>query len=94
MRRKDKEVTDQELISRIIRSCQVCRLGLAKDDAPYIFPVSFGYDGTAIFFHTAREGKKIDYINANSVVCFEFEHGVHLGLTRMTHASGHSPFRA
>lgn len=78
MRRKDKEIQDRELISQIIRNCQVCRLGLAKDDAPYIVPVSFGYDGNAIYFHTAREGKKIDHIIANNAVCFEFEHGVRL----------------
>ena len=43
-----------------------------------IVPVSFGYDGNAIYFHTAREEKKIDYITANNAVCFEFEHQVQL----------------
>jgi nitroimidazol reductase NimA-like FMN-containing flavoprotein (pyridoxamine 5'-phosphate oxidase superfamily) len=76
MRRKDKEITDRQLISDIISKCQVCRLGLACNHTPYIVPVSFGYDGDAIYFHTAKEGKKIDYIAANSSVCFEFEHGV------------------
>jgi len=78
MRRKDREIQDRELISQVIRNCQVCRLGLAKDNSPYIVPVSFGYDGQAIYFHTAREGKKVDYITANNAVCFEFEHGVQL----------------
>ncbi len=78
MRRNDRKVQSPGLISQIIRDCQVCRLGLAKDHAPYIVPVSFGYDGQAIYFHTAREGKKIDYITANSAVCFEFERGVQL----------------
>ena len=78
MRRKDREIQDRELISQIIGNCQVCRLGLAKDNAPYIVPVSFGYDGSAIYFHTARQGKKIDYILANNAVCFEFEQGVQL----------------
>jgi hypothetical protein len=76
MRRKDKEIQDQEIITQIINKCLVCRLGLAKGDGPYIVPVSFGYDGQAIYFHTAKEGKKIDYIAANNRVCFEFEHGV------------------
>ena len=76
MRRKDREIQDRELISHIIKNCQVCRLGLAKDNVPYVVPVSFGYDGHAIYFHTAREGKKIDFIEANNAVCFEFEHGV------------------
>ena len=78
MRRKDKEITDGELISNIIKNSMVCRLGLAKDDKPYIVPVSFGYDGDAIYFHTAKEGKKIDYFTANNTACFEFEHGVEL----------------
>ena len=78
MRRTDKEITDQELISQIIEQAQVCRLGLAKDNIPYILPVSFGYDGMAIYFHTAREGRKIEFMTANDRVCFEFEHGVQL----------------
>jgi hypothetical protein len=40
MIRKDKEIMDRKLISRIIKNCQVCRLGLAKDNTPYIVPVS------------------------------------------------------
>ena len=76
MRRKDKEITDQNTISEIIKHCQVCRLGLAKSNLPYIVPVSFGYDGDAVYFHTAKEGKKIEYIEANNSVCFEFERGV------------------
>ena len=78
MRRKDREIQDRELIAEIIGDCQVCRLGLARDNVPYIVPVSFGYDGQAIYFHTAREGQKIDYIAANNAVCFEFERGVRL----------------
>lgn len=73
MRRREKEIKDREAISGIIRDSKVCRLGLAMNNAPYVVPVSFGYDGDAIYFHTAKEGKKIDYIEANNSVCFEFE---------------------
>jgi hypothetical protein len=78
MRRTDKEISDQKLISQIIENAQICRLGLAKDNIPYVLPVSFGYDGTAIYFHTAREGRKIEFMTANDRVCLEFEHGVQL----------------
>jgi nitroimidazol reductase NimA-like FMN-containing flavoprotein (pyridoxamine 5'-phosphate oxidase superfamily) len=76
MRRTDKEITDQELISRVIQNAQVCRLGLARENIPYILPVSFGYDGEAIYFHTAKEGRKIEFLAANNRLCFEFEHDV------------------
>lgn len=78
MRRSDKEITDPGIIAKIIGSCQVCRLGLAQDNIPYIVPLSFGYDGAALYVHTAKTGKKIEFIEANSQVCFEFEHGVSL----------------
>jgi nitroimidazol reductase NimA-like FMN-containing flavoprotein (pyridoxamine 5'-phosphate oxidase superfamily) len=78
MRRKEKEITEIVVISEIILDCDVCRLGLAWDNQPYVVPVSFGYDGEAIYFHTASVGKKLDYIEANNAVCFEFERGVGL----------------
>jgi nitroimidazol reductase NimA-like FMN-containing flavoprotein (pyridoxamine 5'-phosphate oxidase superfamily) len=73
MRRKDKEITDREVIDSIINESTFCRLALSQDDRPYIIPLSFGYDGTALYFHGALDGKKIDIIRKNSTVCFEFD---------------------
>jgi uncharacterized protein len=78
LKRKDKEITDRQLMDRIIAGCQVMRLGLAKDNVPYIVPLSFGYDGSALYFHTAKAGHKLDIIADNPAVCFEFEQGVTL----------------
>jgi uncharacterized protein len=78
MRRKDKEVQDRSLIDQVIARAQVCRLALCKDNQPYVVPVSFGYDSTHIYFHTADEGMKLDYLAANNRVCFEMEHDVQL----------------
>ena len=78
MRRKDNQINSQKEIAELIGKCQVCRVGLAKNNQPYIVPVSFGYDGGAIYFHSAIKGKKTDYIAANNRVCFEFEHGVQI----------------
>jgi len=78
MRRKDKEIKDLEQISRVIKNCLVCRLGLSQDNIPYIVPVSFGYDGKTIYFHSAKSGKKMDILSVNNNVCFEFESGVEI----------------
>jgi nitroimidazol reductase NimA-like FMN-containing flavoprotein (pyridoxamine 5'-phosphate oxidase superfamily) len=43
------------------------------DDEPYIVPMCFGHDGNSIYFHCAREGKKMDIIRKNERVCFELE---------------------
>jgi uncharacterized protein len=78
MRRNEKQIADRGAIDAIIHSSDVCRLALCRDNQPYLVPLSFGYDGRALFFHTAVEGRKIDYFRANNRVCFEFERGVRL----------------
>ena len=68
MRRKDKEITDITETENIIRNSLVCRLALSWEDKPYIVPISFGYDGACIYFHSAVSGKKIDYMTKNQNV--------------------------
>ncbi len=78
MRRTDREVTARAEIDAMIRGSLVCRVALAKDNLPYLVPLCFGYDGVALYVHTAAEGKKIEHFEANQQVCFEFERNVEL----------------
>ena len=73
MRRHDKEITDRSLIDSVIDKACVCRLALVDDNRPYIIPVCFGYDGTALYIHGASEGTKIGILEKNNAVCFELE---------------------
>ncbi|NPV93198.1 MAG: pyridoxamine 5'-phosphate oxidase family protein [Firmicutes bacterium] len=76
MRKKEKEVTDQTAIEAIIQDAAVCRLGLVDNGEPYIVPMNFGYSNGRLFFHSAKEGRKLDVIRSSSRVCFELESGV------------------
>lgn len=78
MRRHDKEIGSRDEINAVIRSADVCRIAFARDNEPYLVPVSFGFDGESIFFHTAPKGRKIDFMERNNRVCFEFETDVGL----------------
>jgi len=73
MRRKEKEITNIREIEAIIHKAEVCRLGLAVDNTPYIVPVFFGYENNCLYIHCAREGRKMDMIRQNNNVCFEME---------------------
>jgi len=73
MRKKEKEIQDRAEIEAVIRKAEVCRLGLSVDNRPYIVPLNFGFEENCLYFHTAREGKKIDMIRQNSAVCFEVD---------------------
>lgn len=73
MRKSEREITDRAGIDGIIRGCQVCRLGLVDGAEPYIVPLCFGYDGRALYFHCATEGRKLAVLDRNNRVCFEFD---------------------
>lgn len=78
MRREERQISDRKEIDAIIHASRVCRLAMAMDNNPYLVPLSFGYDGEAIYLHTAAAGKKIKFFETNPHVCFEFEQGVQL----------------
>jgi nitroimidazol reductase NimA-like FMN-containing flavoprotein (pyridoxamine 5'-phosphate oxidase superfamily) len=78
MRRSDKEIMSRAEIDAIVHGCDVCRLGFAAGNEPYVVPLSFGYDGRELYFHTARTGRKIDCIEVNNRACFELERNVEL----------------
>ncbi len=78
MRRTDKEITDRAEIDVIVRGCQVCHLALAAGDEPYVVPLSYGYDGQSLYFHSARGGTKIDFIEKNPRACFNMVRDVTL----------------
>lgn len=76
MRRKDKLVTDVNLLHEVINKAEVCRLGLVEGTKPYIIPLSFGFDGTYLYIHSAPKGKKVDILSHNPRVCVEFEQNI------------------
>jgi uncharacterized protein len=73
MRRKDREIKSKEDIESVIRKSLVCRLGMADENGPYIVPLSFGYADGCLFFHSAKEGRKLNMLRKNNKVCFEFD---------------------
>jgi len=73
MRKKDKEISDESGIKAIIEKADVCRLGMANGNKPYVVPLCFGYHDNALYFHSTLKGQKIDLLRKNPNVCFEFD---------------------
>ena len=73
MRKKDKEITDIKEIEKIIKKAIRCRIGLVDNDEPYVVPVCFGYERSALYFHGALEGRKVELIKKNNRICFEID---------------------
>ncbi len=78
MRKKEKEIREKAAIEDVIRRAQVCHLGLCDNQTPYVVPVCFGYADGSLYFHCAPEGRKLDLIRKNPLVCFQVEADVAL----------------
>lgn len=74
MRQAKKEIKDAAVIIDLLNTAHVGRLGTVGGDGyPMVKPLNFAYHDRRIYFHTAREGEKLDDINRDSRVCFEVD---------------------
>jgi len=75
MRRKDREVTDMNQVKKILDACKTCHLAMVDNGQPYVVPLSYAYsindEILTLFFHSAKEGRKIKILHENNAVCFE-----------------------
>lgn len=78
MRRKSREITDRAEIDEIIRAGKLMRIAMVSGDMPFLVPVFYGFDGTSLYFHSAKAGSKIEIIKRNNNICFEIsiDHGI------------------
>ncbi len=74
MRRSDKEISDKRIIEEVFEKSEICRLGIADEGVPYIVPLNYGYSDGKLYFHTARQGRKIELLCKNNRVAFEIEY--------------------
>ncbi len=82
MRRKDREITELNKICEVMEKCICLHLGLNDNGKVYIVPLNYGYvlkdEIFTIYFHGARDGRKVDVIKNKPVVGFEMECGCEL----------------
>lgn len=77
MRRSDRAVQKELEIKEILDVCKVCRLGFATKGAPYIVPMNFGYKYSdtklVLYFHCAKTGKKLQFLQQSPQVAIEMD---------------------
>lgn len=77
MRRSELEVKDINSILDIVKRCKSCAVAMKDSIGLYIVPLNFGYeyenDRLILYFHCARQGRKIDAIRQDNSVAFEMD---------------------
>jgi nitroimidazol reductase NimA-like FMN-containing flavoprotein (pyridoxamine 5'-phosphate oxidase superfamily) len=67
LRRRDKEITDKAELRAILGEAKYVTVAMSLRDEPYLATLSHGYDinRNSIYFHCAREGKKVEILKTN-----------------------------
>ena len=77
MRRKDREITNSNEMIEIIKKCDSCVLALNDEGFPYLVPMNFGMDiedgQLYLYFHCAKEGRKLELIQKDNRASFEMD---------------------
>ena len=69
MRRSDRELSRDQALN-VIDTCAYAVMAMVNPDgSPYCIPLSMARDGDWLFFHTAKEGHKIQTLGQESRVC-------------------------
>ena len=65
------ELTPEE-IDELLHGESIGRIGCYAFGRPYVVPITYAYDGVAVYGH-AREGLKLRMMRSHPVVCFEVD---------------------
>ena len=92
MRRADREVKDFDQILEIMRGGDICELAMNDADGyPYVLPMNFALamrdEKPVLYFHGAREGKKLDLLARDARCAFSMSRGHVLELAKVACAT-------
>lgn len=82
-----REMTKEECLD-VLTKAGFGRLACARDNQPYIVPVYFALD-KAYLYGIATEGKKIDWMRSNPLVCVEADEILNQNQWKSVVAFGH-----
>lgn len=71
MRRADLEITDAAEITGLLKAGKFATIALVDSGEPYLVTLSYAHDDSsnALYFHCAREGRKLEVIRKNNAAC-------------------------
>ncbi|MBP7770193.1 MAG: pyridoxamine 5'-phosphate oxidase family protein [Aliarcobacter sp.] len=70
MRRIEFDVKDQNNINELLEVCEYGTLSLISEEKPYAVALNFVFFENSVFFHGAKEGRKIEAIKSNPNASF------------------------
>ncbi len=57
----------------VLKEQNIGRLGMFKEDYPYVVPINYVYEQGSIYLHSGTGGQKLDCIDKNNNVCLQVD---------------------
>lgn len=70
MRKKQRQITDQQRIEEILHTTPICLLAMNDEDGPYVTPMNFGFHQGRLYLHGAPAGKRLECLRRDPRVGF------------------------
>ncbi|MDD3642598.1 MAG: pyridoxamine 5'-phosphate oxidase family protein [Candidatus Krumholzibacteria bacterium] len=76
LRRREREIADPAVLRGLISTGRYAAVALCRGGEPYVVTMNYGFDEgrSALYFHCALEGLKLEFIRANSRACATIVH--------------------
>lgn len=75
--RREKLITDTDVVEEILKKAKVLHLGLVDGDEPYVVPMNYGHTfengKLTLWLHGANRGRKLDVMRKNPKIFFSME---------------------
>ncbi len=67
----DREITNPAELKQILKQGKFTSIAMCWQNEPYIVTLSYGFDEekSILYFHSAQDGLKVDFISKNADVC-------------------------
>ena len=72
MRRAERAMNAEET-QQFLETATVGRLGMISKGEPYVVPLNYIYLDDLVYFHSAKEGRKMEALRGGARVCFEVD---------------------
>ena len=70
VRRTEFDVKDENSVNEVLEACEYGSLSLISEGKPYVIALNFVFFENSIFFHGAKEGRKVEAIKSNPNASF------------------------
>ena len=84
MRRKERECSEPEFLKKILQQTDAISIAFYAEKYPYIIPVNYTLLNDALYFHCAKEGRKLECMKKNSNIGFSIYHIIDIDRDKAT----------